>query len=215
MALNTNALTTVAVAKEHLEIPVAVVDQDSLVERLINSASDFFENETNRKLVTATHTDYQDGRSSNRIMLAQYPITGGPAAGGKPELFIDNSSVFGSGSARDVATYFVDGDSEIILIGGDTEGAKFPKGVRNIKIVYDAGIGTIAGDNIPAHIVDACLDYVLWKYERQNDRRIGKTNKSKGDENVSYESDLPASIRSVLDKITKIDFAPPVGVLNS
>ena len=216
MALKANALTDLATAKEHLEIPVLLITQDTVVERLINTASDYFERYTNRKLITQTHIEYHDGRASNRLLLRQYPITGGPAAGAtKPELFIDNSSVFASGTEVATSDYFVSGDSELLLIGGDTTGSRFPKGVRNIKVVYEAGLGTVLGADLPDELVDACLDYVLWKYERQNDRRIGKTNKSKGDENVSYEVGVPQSILDVLDPITKFDFSPAVGVLNS
>lgn len=219
MALKANALTDLATAKEHLEIPGADTTQDSKVERFINTASDFFETYCSRKFITQTHTEYQDGRGSNRIMLRQWPITGGPADGGtKPELFIDSNSVFDASSAVDVTSYYVDSESEfeLVLIGCTTEGSRFPRGTRNIKVVYEAGYGTVGAGDLPSDLVNACLDYVLWLYDRQNDRRIGRTNKSKGDENVSYEVSIPQSIMNVLDNNYKrVDFAPPVGVLNS
>jgi len=217
MALKANALTDLDTAKTHLEIPLADATQDAKVERFINSASDYFQQYTGRKLITQTHTEYQDGRSSNRISLREWPITGGPADGAtKPELSIDSSSSFDSTSVVDPTNYFVDSESgfELVLIGCGSSGSTFPRGTRNIKVVYEAGLGTVLGEDLPSDLVDACLDYVLWKYDRQNDRRIGRTNKSKGDENVSYEVSIPQSIIDVLDKYARIDFAPPVGVLN-
>ena len=214
MALKSNALTDLAIAKEHLEIPVLDTTQDTKVERFINTASEYFESYTNRKFITQTYTEYQDGRNSNRIMLCHYPITGGPADGAtKPELLIDGGSVFLASSAVDVTNYFVDAfsDSELVLIGCN---GYFPRGTRNIKVIYEAGLGTVLADDLPSDLVNACLDYVLWSYDRLNDRRIGRTNKSKGDENVSYEDSIPKSITDVLDRYKKFDQSPSVGVLN-
>ena len=150
-------------------------------------------------------------------MLRQWPITGGPADGAtKPELSIDSRSAFGADSVVDVSNYFVDSEStfELALVGCFSN--RFPRGTRNIKIVYEAGVGTVVGDDIPDDLVNACLDYILWLYDRQNDRRIGRTNKSKGDENVTYEVSVPKSILDTLDEnYRRIDHAPPVGVLNS
>ena len=217
MALKANALTNLATAKIHLEIPGADTTQDTKVERFINTASQFIESYCGRKFITQTFTEYQDGRLSNRIMLRQWPITGGPADGAtKPELSIDSRSAFGVDSVVDVSNYFVDSEStfEIVLIGCGSN--RFPRGTRNLKIVYEAGVGTVVGDDIPDDLVNACLDYILWLYDRQNDRRIGRTNKSKGDENVTYEVSVPKSIIDTLDEnYRRIDHAPPVGVLNS
>lgn len=218
MALKANALTDLATAKIHLDIPALDTGQDSKVERFINTASQWIESYCGRKFITQTHTEYQDGRLSNRIMLREWPITGGPADGAtKPELSIDSRSVFGTDSLVDVSTYFVDSEStfEIALVGC-TSGGRFPRGTRNIKIIYEAGLGTVVGDDLPADLVNACLDYVLWLYDRQNDRRIGRTNKSKGDENVTYETSVPKSIIDTLEEnYRRIDHAPPVGVQNS
>jgi len=216
MALKANALTDLGTAKLHLDVPVIDTTQDAKIERYINQASEFFEKYCGRKFITQTYTEYQDGRQSNRIMLRHWPITGGPADGNtKPSLFIDSGSVFDTGTEIDVDTYFVDSESEFELVLVGCSG-KFSKGTRNIKVVYEAGLGTVVGDDLPSDLVESCLDYVLWRYDAVNDRRIGRTNKSKGDENVTYETSVPQSIIDVLDNnYRRIDFAPPVGVLNS
>jgi len=216
MALNANALTDLATAKEHLDIPGADTTQDAKIERYINTSSQFFEGYCNRKFITQTYTEYQDGRGSNRIMLRQWPITGGPADGNtKPELSIDSKSLFGPDDVVDPSNYYVDSESEFELVMINDCYGSFPRGTRNLKIVYEAGLGTVAGDDLPPDLVNACLDHVLWLYDRANDRRIGRTNKSKGDENVTYEASTPQSILELLDNNYKRwDFAPPVGVLN-
>lgn len=220
MALKANALTDLATARIHLDIPASLVDADldTRIERYINTASDFFETYCSRKFITQTHTEYQDGRSSNRIVLRQWPITGGPADGNtKPELSFDSRSAFDATSVVDVSSYYVDSEStfELVMVGCSSSGTTFPRGTRNIKVVYEAGYGTVLAGDLPSDLVNACLDYVLWLYDRQNDRRIGRTNKSKGDENVSYEVSVPKSVMDILDNNYKrMDFAPPVGVLN-
>ena len=216
MALKANALTDLATAKEHLDIPALDTTQDAKIERFINTSSQFFENYCGRKFITQTHTEYQDGRSSNRIVLREWPITGGPADGAtKPELSIDSKSVFDATSVIDPTNYYADSEStfELVMVGGCY--GTFPRGTRNLKVVYEAGLGTVLGGDLPDDLVNACLDHILWLYDKLNDRRIGRTNKSKGDENVTYETSVPKSIIDVLEENYKRwDFAPPVGVLN-
>jgi len=215
MALNTNALTLLATAKDHLDIPVADLTEDSKVERLINTASQFIENFCKRKLVNATYTQYIDGRASNRILLKEWPVTGGASTNGKPEVFIDNSSIFGAGSEIDDVEYDVASNIEIVRIGcARGNGSIWPKGQRNIKVIYDAGLGTTG--TMPSDIEQACLDYVLWLYDMGSDRRVGRNTKTKGDESVSFETRLPPHIELILEPYVRSDFYSeiPVGVMN-
>lgn len=215
MALNANALTLLATAKDHLDIPVAELGEDSKVERLINTASTFIENFCKRKLATATYTEYVDGRSANRILLKEWPVLGGLADGGtKPEVWIDGDSVFGSGTEVDPDTYFVVNNIELVRVG--SYGGLWPKGYRNIKVTYDAGYGTAVSGDLPNDLEQACLDYVLWLYDMGSDRRVGRNTKTKGDESVSFESRLPQHIELILEPYVRTEFPSglPVGVRN-
>ena len=213
MALNANALTLLATQKEHLDIPALDTSFDSKLERLINTASAFIEGYTNRVVVTTTYTEYVDGRASNRIMLKQWPIQS------VTSVHIDASGVFDATSLVDPANYFVETGFGIGLIGcgsSSSVGGIWPKGTRNIQIIYDAGYGTAAGGDIPNDIEQACLDYVMWLDDINTDRRVGRQTKSKGDESVSFVLDLPPHIAVLLDKYVRSEFSAeaPVGVRN-
>ena len=73
MALNSNALVTVASAKTHLDIPNSDVSQDTKIEMLINMASERIEQYLDRKLIYQQHTERMDGRSADRVILKNYP----------------------------------------------------------------------------------------------------------------------------------------------
>ena len=59
MALNLNALATMAMAKMFLKIPQSETSQDLLIEHFINTASDYLERETSRYLkLRSSITEY-------------------------------------------------------------------------------------------------------------------------------------------------------------
>ena len=212
VTLNDNALTLLATAKDHLDLPAANTDYDDRVSRMLNQASSLIESHTKRILVTQEHTEFYDGRRNNRLITNQFPILGGSATGNKPVLYISANRSFTD--PVDPDGYFFN-DSELIYPN------VFPRGRNNIKIVYNAGLGkvdTVAQTNtLPADLELACLDTVLWLYDSRTDRRIGKTSKNKGDESVAYSVGLPQEIVEFLDKgYTREEFPAlaPVGIKN-
>jgi hypothetical protein len=203
MALNDNALVIRAVASNYLGITDgadAVLDAET--ERLINSASEIFAKRTKRILYKKTHTDYFDGSRTNRILLKQWPVTGGPADGNtKPEIFLDSKSLFPVGSEVDVSDYYVHNDIMIALISG-----KFYKGTRNIKVVYEAGLGNHAAGDIPSDLQEACLQFVQYLNQKHHDRRLGIASKGKSSENVTYELGIPMHIDELLQPYMRSEF---------
>lgn len=223
MALNANALTLLATAKDNMDIEVSDTTQDTRVERMINVASEFIAKYCNRVLVTGTYTEYIDGRSSNRIMLKQYPITGGPETfdgNPHPAVYLDNGGDFDAESQLDANSYFVANGISLIRKGCGTNsvssGVIWPKGYRNIKVIYDAGLGTAVGGDLPSDLEQACLDYVLWLYDMRSDRRIGRNSKNKSGESVTFQTSLPPSIAELLEPYVKVELPveAPVGVAN-
>jgi hypothetical protein len=210
VSLNNNALTLLSTAKDYLDIPSSVADYDDRITRFINQASSLIESHTKRVLVTTTHTEYYDGRRTNRLQLNQFPIIGGSATDNKPELF------FGPRDFTPVAADNYDFDeSDIVYF------STLPKGTRNIKVIYQAGLGlvdAVAGTNtLPADLELACLNTVLWLYDSQTDRRAGKESRTKGDESVSYNLGLPQEVIELLDKGYTREEMPslaPVGISN-
>lgn len=201
MAIAANALTLLTTAKEHLEIPSATLTFDSTIERLINVASNLIARKTKRILVDTTHTAYFDGRASNRILLREYPVQS------ITTIKVDSESIFPTSSAIDASEYaIVDRETTVLRVNGGI----WSKGYRNIEIIYAAGIGVVdtgGGTNtFPPELEQATLDYVLWLYDVNNDRRIGRTSKSKGGESVEYEQIIPQSIMDQIDPYIRFEF---------
>jgi len=210
VALNTNALTLLSTAKDYLDIPSSLTDYDDRISRFINQASSLIESHTRRVLVTTTHTEFYDGRRSNRLQLNQFPIIGGSATDNKPELFFGTINL----TAVDPDSYDFD-ESDLVYT------PSFPKGTRNIKVIYQAGLGVVDSvaetNTLPADLELACLNTVLWLYDSQTDRRLGKESRSKGDESVSYSLGLPQEVIELLDKGYTREEMPalaPVGIRN-
>jgi hypothetical protein len=202
MALNSNALVTLAKAKTFLSITDASYDTE--VERLINVASQSIERVANRILVNATHTEFHDGRRTNTLQPRQWPITGGASPNGKPEIFLDdNTGTFPVSTVLDDAAYFVhELSTSIIRINGN-----WPLGYRNIKLIYTSGYG-VGGDSasMPSDLEDACLQYVGWMFRMNNDRRIGIDSKTKLGETVRFTQGIPEFIEDHISPYKRQEF---------
>lgn len=202
MALKSNALVTLNLAKSFLSI----VDnsKDTEIERLINTASQAIENACARVLVNATHTEYHNGRRSNMLQTRQWPITGGPSTNGKPQIFFDDNGTGDfSGAEVDDDEYWVhELETQIIRRTGN-----WPKGYRNIKVVYTAGYGQ-GGDtaDMPSDLENACLQYVAWEYRQNNDRRLGVETKTKLGETVRYTQSVPPFVMDLLHPYIRQEF---------
>ena len=180
MALKANALVTLAKAKSHLGI--STTSLDSRIEQIVNTASQVIESYTSRKLVTQSHTEIIDGRSTNKLLLGQYPITGGPATGNLPQVFIDASSIFDAATEIDTDQYRVEKNNLLVRVN-----RIWGKGYQNIKVIYNAGIGDLVTDDIPADLEWATLEVVSWYYNTTSNHRIGVLSQGKLGESVSFE----------------------------
>lgn len=211
MALNANALVTLAKAKDFLGITTA--DKDTEIERLINTASQSIERVTKRILVNATHTEYHDGRRTNMLQPRQWPITGGASVNGKPQVYFDDGTgSFPASTEVDDSEYWVHEMSTQII----RQNGNWPLGRRNIKLVYTAGYG-VGGDtaSMPSDLENACLQYVAWEYRQNNDRRLGVDSKSKLGETVRYTQGIPEFILELIEPYMRQEFpVAPVPVRN-
>lgn len=211
MALKSNALCLLATVKEQLDIQAADTSLDSKLNRMINVSSQFIENYCGRKLVDTGYEEYLDGRAGNRLLLKQWPVTGGAAAGGtKPEVWVDEDWVFAASSLVDPSNYFVANEIELVTRG------VWAKGYRNIKVAYTAGLGsvnTVAGTNsLPSDLEQAALDYTEFLFNMNTDRRIGRNSKSKGDESVAFITDIPPHIAMILERYVRHEFSSEASV---
>lgn len=190
MALNANALTTLAFAKTYLKIPALETSQDSIVEFWINTSSQEIESSTNRKLKSQSITEYQHGRNGNIILLKEWPITS------VTSLYIDSSADFGSDTLIDSDGYRISDDlNSIVLLN-----QMFPNGFNNIKIVYTAGYSSV-----PSDLENACLWLVSYYHKMRETGDIGRTSKGKGDESTTILQNAPQNVKDAINRYKRME----------
>lgn len=189
MALSAYALTTLVNAKEHLGIPAPTATYDALITRFINEATGKIETFCDRKLKQRTGIiEFRDGFANDRILLDQWPAT-------KPsQLWVDPTVLFTDTSYQLAATdYALDLSARGEGIGVVLLKSMFPRGVKNIKVVYDGGFVTI-----PDELEGACLWTVQFLYNMRTDQSVGVETKGKNQENTTYRDDLPKYVQDTL-----------------
>lgn len=183
MALNANALVTLALTKKWLKIPVGETSMDDMVELLINSFSQEVESKTSRKLKSQTVTDYKHGRGTNIVLLKEWPVTA------ITSIHIDADAVFGVDELVPAADYILgDDDNSVIYLAG-----LFPRGYHNIKIVYTAGYA-----DVPSDLQQAVLDLCFWKFRTRESGDIGRIQKGKESESEQWSQEWPKGITEIV-----------------
>lgn len=210
LALRANALTDLATARDHLSIPGSDTSRDDRITRFVNTASAMIERYTRRKLLTQSYTEIQDGNRQDRLLVKQWPITGGPAAGAtKPSIYVSTDPTFPAASALDPATYVVDNEGIMVVL---IDGSQFPRGNQNVKLMFDAGLGAIG--TLPSDLEHACLELTLWYYLGNSNSEVGKISKSKGGETIQLEQLVPQHVALLLEPYVRHEFhvgQAPVG----
>ena len=182
MALRSNALTTVDECKKQLDVLSTDVSQDAYLERLINSSSEQIERYCGRKLVSQAYTRFFDGNRSNELLLPDIP------ASAITTVSVDSTRLFPVESNLLPEEYsLVDG---IVL---RRHSGFWAVGSQNIKVAYTAGFA-----EIPADLEDACILLVELRFRMKSDRRIGRESQTKQGETISYSSDWPQEVYSLL-----------------
>lgn len=176
MALNANALTTVAICKKWLKIPDLETSLNDVLEIMINGFSDEVEAFTGRKLKSQSITEKKHGRGSNMVLLHEWPVTA-------------VSEVKINGDVLVASDYEIaDQGTCLVLLNGT-----FPRGYNNIEITYTAGYTTI-----PADLQQAVLDLCFWKHRSRESGDIGRRQKGKGSESEQWYQQWPESALAVV-----------------
>lgn len=183
MALNANALTTLATAKSHLTINANDPLQDTRVELFINAASQRIEVFTQRKLVSQSLTELQHGRRQNILLLHEFPVT----AIAEIRVAFDNNFT-PSETLVDATTYSIGDDKNSVIYQ-----AHFATGYNNIRIMYTAGYSPV-----PSDLELVCLWMVEWFYLHRTRGDMGRTSINKGDESVGVLAAMPEMIKEIM-----------------
>lgn len=178
MALNPNALTTLATAKAH--IGISGNGDDTLIELYINAISNFIENWTGRKFLKDDYTVKLNGAgNSNRLYLNVSPIAS------VASVKIDNVLM----PSLDYLAY---NDEGYLHYSGN-----WPKGNQNIEVVYNGGyVLSGEGRNTPPELELATLKILGAVFNKREAE--GASSSSSGGMNTNYASAMSDDVKALL-----------------
>lgn len=166
--------------------------EDTLLEGLINRASQLVASYCGRNFVSASRTEYYDGNGEPELILKNYPVTV------LTSLHDDTERSFGSDSEIDTSEDVqLDGNAGIITLWNNE--VSFIKGRGNVKVVYTAGY--VKGSTVPYDLQEAVLMIAMHFYKRiYQDQRIGLQSETIGQKTMSYsERDIPTKAKTILN----------------
>ena len=208
MPLVLNALTTLEIIKEELRI--TVTDNDSLLERYINAASEFIIKYIDRDLIRKVYEgERHTGSGATEMYLEQYPVES------IESILIDDYELIEA-----------DGDYEITAndkkigkiyrqsmwpiaskVYGDLTATVYSEADRNITIDYTAGYCTLKQDaaaectrNLPYDIEEVCIGLVARRFNIHCAGNQGQQNIKIGPFQTTWRSLLDDEYIATLEK---------------
>jgi len=179
MALASNALCTVAMVKEYLDIESSDEDYDTPLENLINRASDIIETYIGKNIINVEHSEEtHDGDGTCYLFLDNYPIIS------VSTITDDGDSV----STSDCDIYLDEG--YIYYEDG------FSSGHRVLVVTYTSGYGA-AQVNIPEDFEQACIKLVSYWFRR--DISDYSATYDEGHELAGPARGIPDSVKQLLN----------------
>lgn len=186
------ALTSLSDVKVWLEI--ADSSRDAKLTTLIASVEKMIARECDRVFEQDTYTEVLDGKSQNRLVLHNYPVTS------ITSVHVSADRSFTSEYLIDPSEYSTDDKllEQGILQRHDQVWAL---GSSNVQVVYAAGFATI-----PEDLSLAALILVEWYWRGNNDRRIGRSSIGKNGETTSYIQTWPIEVTPIIESYKRQDF---------
>ncbi len=204
MAIESYALTTLARVKTNLP-NLSGSDIDTLLENLIDAATDFIESLCERRFKETDYSEelydgYNDsGAGKNTIRLNQFPIDSGET------FLIEYKSGESTWVSLASTDYIINHNTGVIRFAG---GGAWPGGYRNIRVTYTAGyvidFATPANNTLPYDLARICDELVVRKFKRRE--HIGKTAINTGGDNVGLLNEMDAEITTVIGRHQKLEF---------
>lgn len=192
MPVDANCWATLEEVKSQLHISISDSDCNTFLIHLLNVCYPRIEKYISRPVKAQTFTEYYSGDDSGVLLLRKWPVIS------VTSIHVDAEREFGSDTLMESSNYFVDTDSDTSI--GTVEIYKydgsypswFSKGVRNIKVVYQAG-WLVA----PAPLKHALIQLVGWHYKHSGNEAIRQA--SIGGFSKTFENDdLPGHIKNWL-----------------
>lgn len=173
-------LTTLAKAKEYLDIESDDAEFDSLLERLITASSRQIEAYCGRRFEIQSYSEQYDGNASDILFLDNSPVVS------VATLSIDDESI----QAEDFKVY----DDYVRLVS-----RLFTPGELSVSIEYSAGYFDAQAESPPADIEDACIQLVAFKYNLRGAEGLSERRVNQASDSFAGVA-IPLSVAIILDK---------------
>lgn len=170
-------------------------ENDAQWEKTIDATCRYFNTFTGRHLKAKDYADYLDGNGTSEIYYPQYPINSTAITCYLGTLPFPGTSY--AEDSTDILVYSTEG--KLILYDN-----YFPEGRQNIYLALNAGYSTSSG--IPPDLSQAAKEMTRFWWNRESKRDlIGVRSESAEGFSRSFETDMPWSVKKVLDLYRKID----------
>lgn len=206
MALKSYALTTVQRLKDFLGLSSTTSTQDDVLERIVNSATEYIENYLRFRVKETTYTQEEyDTDPTDTLILKQRPINSSETF----TLQRRNSAVNeDEWETVDSQYYHIDYNSGIIY---GVSGFKFSRTRRGYRVTYTAGYDFDNSSTFLSDTEAGDLEWACWILcaSAWNNRKGGGGIRSEriGDYSVTYAKSLIENdeVKAILDKYADID----------
>lgn len=161
---------------------------DGRYEEIINDVSQYMNTYCGRHLKSSTYTSDYDGTGTTELMICNFPISSTAIT-----ITIDPTRTFTTDyqiPSTDIIAYY---DEGILVL----DNYLFSAGKQNVRIAYTGGYSSSA---MPYDLKRAAKELAQFFYSREIKRdRIGIRNESIEGGSRTYETDLPWSVKKILD----------------
>ncbi len=184
MAASTD-LTTRDDLKLYLGIDAADSSEDDFLDDLIDYASERIETHCGRRFASEALTEYLDGPGTTELVLSRRPVTE------LTSVRIDSERDFGEDTEVDSSELVLHAESGVV----ERDGAVFPRGASNVRVVYTAGYAAVPDD-----LALACVKLAAAWYAHARAGADGVSKETLGDYSAKYRNEaLPADVDAILD----------------
>jgi hypothetical protein len=206
MPLSNHALTIIDTIKSELEIPLSYTDEDSYIERLINSVSEAIKNYCSRDFEKRTEAEKIQGSGRRKLFLCGYPIISITEIKINDEIL--SSEEYELTEEGKSAGYVYKEDRwPVSIIGshGIVTDPIFSDEKHNIEVTYETGYVLPKDETeenprtLPYDLEDCCVEAVAARYAQ---RGTGGNIKSYKEEYISVTFDEKTGLPiNVLQKL--------------
>ncbi|MFA5080298.1 MAG: head-tail connector protein [Candidatus Paceibacterota bacterium] len=196
-----NSLTTIERVKARIVMKTSGTSFDTLLERLINSVSDFIEGATGRSFKEATYIEkYSIYKPRRFLMLNQFPVSGLTKIEYRAGSYSVPSWIE---YLRDEYELEGEGKSGIVAILGT-----MPVGINVIRATYTAGYKIdftaptdITKHTLPSDLTDLCERLVIKIFKKRES--WGKSSEGAQGDSVSWKDSLEEEDKRTIARYKK------------